>query len=217
MKKKKKKKYIYIYIYIASKNDVKTTWKIINEVLNKRKSKLTYPSCFKSSGELISDLTSIATSFSRYFSNTGPNLGGGISPSTANFRDFLSQTAQTPLEFQPLAADERKAIEHSFNSYKASGVDNIPMRIIKLSIDIIVEPLTEIINLSLVSRCFPDTLKIAKVLPIFKTGDPEKLENYRPISILPSSFGYRRNHFTYMALIQLVNNIASAMDNRVDC
>ena len=89
------------------------------------------------------------------------------------------------MEFQPLAADELKAVVHSFNSYKASGVDNIPMRIIKLSIDIIVEPLTEIIHLSLVSRSFPDTLKIAKVLPIFKTGDPEQLENYRPISILP--------------------------------
>ena len=57
---------------------------------------------------------------------------------------------------------------------------------LKLSIDIIVEPLTEIINVSLVSGCFPDTLKIAKVPPIFKTGDPEKLENYRPISILPA-------------------------------
>ena len=86
----------------------------------------------------------------------------------------------------------------------------------------------------------PDTLKIAKVLPIFKSGDPEKLENYRPISILPAfsklyekvvynlickyltnhnilynnQFGFRRNHSTYMALIQLVNNITSAMDNR---
>ena len=60
------------------------------------------------------------------------------------------------------------------------------MRIIKLSSDIIVEPLTEIINVSLVSGCFPDTLKIAKVLPAFKTGDPEKLKNYRPISILPA-------------------------------
>ena len=59
------------------------------------------------------------------------------------------------------------------------------MRIIKLSIDIIVEPLTEIIHLSLVSGSFPDTLKIARVLPIFKTGDPEQLENYRPISTLP--------------------------------
>ena len=90
------------------------------------------------------------------------------------------------MEFQPLAADELKAIVHCFNSYRASGVNNNPMRIIKLSIDIIVEPLTEIINVSLVSGCFPDTLKIAKVLPIFKTGDPEKLENYRPISILPA-------------------------------
>ena len=116
----------------------------------------------------------------------GPNLAARISPCTANFRDFLSQTTQTPLELQPLAADELKAIVHSFNSYRGSGVDNNPMRIIKLSIDIIVEPLAEIINVSLVSGCFPDTLKIAKVLPIFKTGDPEKLENYRPISILPA-------------------------------
>ena len=90
------------------------------------------------------------------------------------------------MEFQPLAADELKAIVHCLNSYRASGVNNNPMRIIKLSIDIIVEPLTEIINVSSVSGCFPDTLKIAKVLPIFKTGDPEKLENYRPISILPA-------------------------------
>ena len=80
--------------------------KILNEVLNKRKSKLTI----------------------------GPNLVARISPSTANFRDFLSQTTQTPLEFQPPAADELKLI---------------PMRIIKLGIDIVVEPLTEIINLSL--------------------------------------------------------------------
>jgi len=90
------------------------------------------------------------------------------------------------LEFQPLAADELKAIVRSFNSYKASGVDNITMRIIKLSINIIVDPLTEIINPSLVSGCFPNTLNIAKVLPILKTDDPEKLENYRPISILPA-------------------------------
>ena len=180
------KKTFYDHKLAASKNDIKTTWKILIEGLSKRKSKLTYPSCFKSYGELFSDPTSIATSFSKCFSNIGPNLAARISPSTANLRDFLRQTTQTPSEFQPLTADELKAIVHSFNSFKASVVDNIPMRIIKLSIDIIVEPLTEIINLSLVIGCFPDTLKIAKVLPIFRTGDPEKLENYRPISILPA-------------------------------
>ena len=76
---------------------------------------------------VISDPPSIATSFSKYFSNTGSNLAARISPSTANFRDFLSPAVtQTPLEFQPLAADELKVIVHSFNSYKASGVNNIP-------------------------------------------------------------------------------------------
>ena len=99
-----------------------TSWKILNEVLNKRKSKLTYPSCFKINGEVISDTTSIATSFSKYFSNIGPNLAARISPSTTNFREFLSQTKRTPLEFQPLATDELKVIVHSFNSYKAPGV-----------------------------------------------------------------------------------------------
>ena len=84
------------------------------------------------------------------------------------------------MDFQPVAADELKAIVHSFNSYKDSGVDNIPIRIIKLGIDIIVEPLTEINNLSLVSGFFPHTLKVAKVLPNFKTGDPEKLKIIGP-------------------------------------
>ena len=36
--------------------------------------------------------------------------------------------------------------------------------------------------------CFPDTLKVSKVLPIFKTGDPEKLKNNRPISILSAFY-----------------------------
>ena len=49
-----KKKKFYDHKLAASKNDIKTTWKILNEVLNKRKSKLTCPSCFKSNGELIS-------------------------------------------------------------------------------------------------------------------------------------------------------------------
>ena len=57
------------------------------------------------------------------------------------------------------------------------------MRNIKLSIDIIVEPFTEIINLSLVSVCFPDTLKIAKVLPTLKLVIQKSLKIIGPFPL----------------------------------
>ena len=41
-------------------------------------------------------------------------------------------------------------------------------------------------NQSLHTRIFPDKLKLAKVIPVFKKGDRTKLDNYRPISILPA-------------------------------
>ena len=46
--------------------------------------------------------------------------------------------------------------------------------------------ITHIINLSLHTGIFPDKLKLAKVIPVFKKGDRTKLDNYRPISILPA-------------------------------
>ena len=50
----------------------------------------------------------------------------------------------------------------------------------------IVLPVTLIINQYLTTGIFPDKLKVAKVIPIFKKGDKTKFDNYRPISILPA-------------------------------
>ena len=45
--------------------------------------------------------------------------------------------------------------------------------------------LFKIFKASLEEAVFPEKLKIAKVIPVFKKGDKENIENYRPISILP--------------------------------
>ena len=50
----------------------------------------------------------------------------------------------------------------------------------------IVSPLIHIFNLPLSSGIFPNSLKIAKIVPIHKRDDPSLIENYRPISILPA-------------------------------
>ena len=50
----------------------------------------------------------------------------------------------------------------------------------------IVEVLTHIINTFMAEGTFPDTQKIAKIIPVFKSGDSKSISNYRPISILTS-------------------------------
>ena len=60
------------------------------------------------------------------------------------------------------------------------------MSIIKQCIDIVSSPLAHIINLSISNGIVPDEMKIARVIPLYKSGDRELIVNYRPVSILPS-------------------------------
>lgn len=60
------------------------------------------------------------------------------------------------------------------------------MDIIHQSFQNIVQPLVSIMNLSLSTGVFPGSLKVAKVIPVFKAHDPTLFSDYRPISILPA-------------------------------
>ena len=68
---------------------------------------------------------------------------------------------------------------------KAIGIDRIPSKLLKDCTYVISFPLTFIINQSLSSSTVPNKWKIAKVVPLFKSGKPTELDNYCPISILP--------------------------------
>ena len=72
----------------------------------------------------------------------------------------------------------------TFKNGKAPGYDHIPMHLIKKSFDLVAEPLTHVINVSLEKGAFPDKLKISKIIPVYKSGDVDIFTNYRPISIL---------------------------------
>ena len=102
----------------------------------------------------------------------------------------------------------------------------------------IIESLTITINQSLSTGIFPEKLKVAKVIPIFKKDDPLLIENYRPISILPSiskifekvicnqlndyfdvnklfhssQYGFRKQHSTELATMELVDRATQKMD-----
>ena len=69
---------------------------------------------------------------------------------------------------------------------KGTGIHEIPNKILKACRDIISLHLSQIFNISLTTKCYPDSLKCAKVAPVFKGGDKDNLDNYRPMSVLPA-------------------------------
>ena len=69
---------------------------------------------------------------------------------------------------------------------KATGLDKIPNRLLKIVADVVAPSLTGIFNQSLLTGIFPSDWKLAKVSPIFKNGSKSDLNNYRPISVIPA-------------------------------
>ena len=108
-----------------------------------------------------------------------------------------------------------------------------------MSTDIYLPCLVHIINSSLSTGIFPNALKIANILPLFKSGKSSLFSNYRPISLLTSvskvfekvfyirlyqflmkynilyifQFGFRRNHSTSLALLVLLDKIINSLEN----
>ena len=72
-----------------------------------------------------------------------------------------------------------------FDINKATGSDGIPVRLLKETADQIAPSLTMLFNESLALDIFAGDWKFANILPIFKKGKRDFLENYRPISLLP--------------------------------
>ena len=78
-----------------------------------------------------------------------------------------------------LIRHKNNIISSFFNS--AAGYDEIPASIMKQLINYYAEPLTHLINQSILQCLLPEEMKIAKVIPIYKCEDKQLVTNYRPI------------------------------------
>ena len=220
---------------------MKKTWKTIDETLNRRKNKSKFPSEFIVNNRSIADQKEIADQFNIFFSSIGSTLSDSIeiADSTLDFTDYLNNPTEHHFNFNTITESETLSIINKLKNKNSSGKDEISNKLLKSIKDEIAKPLTIIINQSLKTGVFPDALKIAKVKPLYKKGDNFCLNNYRPISLLPTiskifervmftqlysylnannllseqQYGFRSQHSTELACVKLVDYITTEMDN----
>ena len=99
--------------------------------------------------------------------------------------DYLSNRTSSSLFLTPVTFVEVNDIINILNPSKSVGPNSIPIKLLKIIGSSISPVLALIVNQSFQSGIFPDKLKIAKVISLFKKGNPEMPSNYRPISLLP--------------------------------
>ena len=132
----------------------------------------------------VTEIKDIAEEFNNFFTNVASNLGKKVPNSSNSFTSSLNQT-RSIMEKNSFSINELKEAFFSLKTNKCPGYDDMNFNFAKKCFEEINEPLKHLFNLSLENGIFPEKMKIAKVIPLFKNGDPENITNYRPISVLP--------------------------------
>ena len=231
----------YFDTFTSHKNNIKKTWKTIDETLNRGKSRTQFPNEFTIDNKSITDHKEIADQFNIFFANIGAKLSSGNDRHNEDksFSDYLNNPTENRFNFSVINVSEVLMIINKLKNKNSSGVDEISNKLLKSIGTELSKPLTIIINQCLLTGIFPDLLKIAKVKPLFKRGDVCQLNNYRPISLLPTiskvferviysqlytyfsennllseqQYGFRAQHSTELASVKLVDNIITQMDS----
>ena len=173
-----------------------------------------------------------------FFTNVASELLANL-PSQSSSSINLADQMPNTIYFFPVTLDECSNVIKNLKVTK-TGLNVTPIKLLKHISCKIIAPLTELINLSFRSGDFPNSLKLARLIPISKGGNPKEASNYRPISSLPfwskiierciynrlvsftnkfsilseAQFGFRRGTSTSDALIALTENIYNSLNER---
>ena len=112
-------------------------------------------------------------------------------PNPVNQHLKITESTKTTFLFPVTESEVEKVAEGLKNKF-LTGIDEIPDYVVKQCIKMLKKPLANIYNASIESGIFPDQLKIAEVIPLYKKGDTRDIQNYRPIALLSVFFKLAR-------------------------
>ena len=221
----------YTKIIEDGKGNPKKLWSAINTVLH-RTPATTLPDCV--------NLKMLASSFSSYFIDKIVKIRSIFTSSISSYTEPPPPQDTPPFtSFNPVSEEYVKKLVMSSPS-KQCNLDPCPTSFVKDCINVLVTPITSIINYSLSEGSFPNSFKTAHVTPLHKkpTLPKNNLKNYRPVSNLNYiskliekvvaaqihehlktnklnnhyQSAYRAGHSTESALLIIQNDILRAMD-----
>ena len=239
----KKSKRDFFNKAINENKDAKFMWKNLKDMANlNHTGNIALPSKLTKDNEELEDKLSIVNELNYHFVSIS-NIITKMKFEESNFT-LIKTTLNSILRNNIFDIDfitmfEVRKIINKLDVNKSTGVDGIGPAVLKYCGDIIIPSITYIINSSISTGIFPDKLKEARVLPIFKGGCNDKTENYRPISILPTiskiferhiadqihkyldktnvlhktQSGFRKHHSTLTALTRLIDAWINDIDS----
>ena len=230
-------------------NDRRKTWNVINELTKTKSKKKVYPDFVQTctpEGNVseCSSKSGIANEFNSHFSLVGEKLNDQLPDSPNTFQDFLQSPSphKDSIFLHKITEAEVFKLINEINVNKSVGVDEIPPKVLKWGIASYTPLLTKLFNACFLEGVYPDQLKVAKVVPIFKGGDKNDVNSYRPISILSQinrifekiiydrlysflveknnilhkkQFGFQPGHSTEHAMLDMKEHILRNMDKKL--
>ena len=176
----------YQQMCIEHKRNTTKLWQLINNVINKTNDKSCVIERLKIENLLVNDPKKISNHFGEYFSTVGENYANKISSPKNNVDYYLRRinSNNKTIFMEPTTQGELLKTINNLPSKKSSGYDGISNVVLKDIAPIIIAPLTTIFNMSLTQGVFPDCMKLAEIIALYKSKDRELCSNYRPISLL---------------------------------
>ena len=222
---------------------MKNTWKLLNEVMNRKMKQRNFISHFNYIDNEIYDKQEIANGFNVFVVfvvvNISPELANKIVILENNdVLQFMNDRNGNSIFLHGVNKKEMLDVIKSFANKTPTDYNGMNMFILWKITNPIVDPFLHICNISFSKGVFPDALKIARVIPLFKSGDRHVFTNYRTVSLLPEfskiheklfnnrfdsfiekncifsecQYGFRNSRSTYMALMDLIGNICESID-----
>ena len=167
----------------AARNDPKKSWKLINDLSSRKIRNECNVKKVNINGNEVNSAPDISDAFNTYFTTIGSNLASKINGTNIDATTYIHPTNNV-FCFNEINMENVTHLLKTINVNKATGPDNIPGRLLKIAAEILSPSLTVIFNKSLSTGIYPNAWKMAKVLPIYKSGKRTDLSNYRPISTI---------------------------------